>query len=119
MADTAKTLLLNNNWDIYLTASGNIAVTTGDYATAQNVANAVRLFTDDAYYAPEEGIPHFITDLGAHIDMSVARNRIRNAAVGVEGVAEATVTFDGIAERELTGTVSISMQNGSSADVAF
>ena len=42
-------LLLDAEWDIQLDASGNIAVTTGDYAVAQNVSNSVRLFTDDAY----------------------------------------------------------------------
>ena len=60
-------LLLDVEWDIQLDASGNIAVTTGDYAVAQNVSNAVRLFTNDAYYDPDRGIPHFAKIGRAHV----------------------------------------------------
>ena len=82
-------LLLDAEWDIQLDASGNIAVTTGDYAVAQNVSNAVRLFTDDAYYDPDRGIPHFAITLGRKPSMSVFRAVVRKAALGVDGVKAA------------------------------
>ena len=45
-----------NEWDLTLDSGGNIATSVGPYAIAQNVANAVRLFTNDAWYDPERGI---------------------------------------------------------------
>ena len=57
------TLTLDADWDLQLDAAGNIMTSSGDYAVAQNVANAVRLFTDDAYYDADRGIPHFALTL--------------------------------------------------------
>lgn len=37
------TLLLDADWDLQLDAAGNIMTSSGDYAVAQNVANAIRL----------------------------------------------------------------------------
>ena len=44
----AYTLYLNNAWDVAVDNAGNIATTSGDYAVAQNAANACRLFYEDA-----------------------------------------------------------------------
>ena len=50
MADTkGHTLMLDpDEWDLILDDGGQIVDTAGAYGIAQNVANAVRLFTDDA-----------------------------------------------------------------------
>ena len=48
-----------DEWDLILDDGGQIVDTAGAYGIAQNVANAVRLFTDDAYYFRDRGIPHF------------------------------------------------------------
>ena len=118
-------LLLDSDWDIQLDASGNIAVTTGDYAVAQNVANAVRLFTDDAYYDADRGIPHFALTLGRKPVMSVFRSVVRQAALGVDGVRAAEVkdlvlaqkdaqSPDGssVTPRTLTGDIQLTMEDG-------
>ena len=118
-------LLLDAEWDIQLDASGNIAVTTGDYAVAQNVSNAVRLFTDDAYYDPDRGIPHFALTLGRKPAMSVFRAVVRQAALGVDGVRAAEVkdlalsqkdaqSPDGssVTPRTLTGDIQLTMEDG-------
>ena len=60
----ALSLALNNNWDIHTDKNGNIAVVKDAYAIAQNCANAVRLFTNDAYFNRDRGIPHFDIELG-------------------------------------------------------
>ena len=60
----ANTLLLNGNWDIHVDDAGNIATVTDDYAIAQNIANAVRLFVGDAYFEKSNGIPFFESVLG-------------------------------------------------------
>ena len=114
------TLTLNlEDWDLTLDAGGNIATSSGPYAIAQNVANAVRLFTDDAYYDPERGIPHFIVDLGLLPQQSVVRSRVGAAARGVEGVAAAQVEALALEERVLTGNIRLTTTEGASADVAF
>ena len=108
-----------DEWDLTLDTAGNIVTTTGAYAIAQNVANAVRLFTDDAYYEPERGIPHFLLSLGENVDESVVRARVNAMALAVDGVASADTEIDGVTDRELTGTVSITTDDGEIADVAL
>lgn len=108
-----------DNWDLTLDTGGNIATTTGPYAIAQNVANAVRLFTNDAWYDPERGIPHFIVDLGFLPEQSVVCSRVGAAARGVEGVAAAQVEILGIEERVLTGNIQLTTSEGDTVDVAL
>ena len=106
-------------WDLTLDAGGDIATSTGPYAIAQNVANAVRLFTDDAYYNPERGIPHFIVDLGLLPQESVVRSRVGEAAAGVDGVASADVEITGLEHRVLTGNIQLTTTDGAIVDVAL
>ena len=120
MAHTRKTLLLDENWDVQLTKSGSIAVAEGDYATAQNVANECRLFTEDAYFDQERGIPYFLLALGQKVPGSALRARIRSAALLVEDVAAVTdVTLNtlDIDTRELTGEVRFTCREGTSVSV--
>lgn len=115
------TLLLTEDWDLTLDSAGNIATTTEAYSIAQNVANAIRLFTDDAWYDPDRGIPHFAIDLARMPAMSVFRSRIIAAARSVAGVADATVTITGVNdrnERRLEGYVTITTTDGVTVDVA-
>lgn len=90
------TLLLNNQWDIQLDANGNIATTNGAYAIAQNCANAVRLYTNDAYFDRQRGIPHKQVELGnkATVSRSVLTNRIKKACLAVTGVISAEVILE-------------------------
>jgi len=120
MAHTRKTLLLDENWDVQLTKSGRIAVAEGDYATAQNVANECRLFTEDAYFDQERGIPYFLLALGRKVPGSALRTRIRSAALLVEDVATVTdVTLDALNTdtRELTGEVRFTSREGTRVSV--
>lgn len=115
MPHTRKTLLLNENWDVTLTRSGRMAVALGDYATAQNVANECRLFTEDAYFDQQRGIPYFLLALGQKLPGSVLRARIRSAALLVDDVADVTsVTLDTLDTdtRELTGEVRFTSREG-------
>ena len=125
-------LLLDSDWDIQLDASGNIAETSGDYAVAQNVSNAVRLFTDDAYYDADRGIPHFALTLGRKPAMSVFRAVVRQAALGVDGVRAAEVkdlvlaqkdaqSPDGssVTPRTLTGDIQLTMEDGETYGISI
>ena len=114
----AHTLLLDAQWDLTVDAGGNIATVSDAYAIAQNVANAVRLFTDDAYFDRDRGIPHFQIELGHKPPYSILRTRILQAARAVQGVADATVTFDRD-ERKLGGEILLTLADGTTANVEF
>ena len=115
------TLLLNDNWDVTLDASGNIAATQGQqaYGIAQTVANTVRLFTNDAYFDQTRGIPHFEIELGHVPPMSVLRSRIRKAALEVEGVATAELVFLSFEGRKLSGELALTTVTGEALNVAI
>ncbi len=114
------TLLLDTEaWDLTLDSGGNIATTQDSYGIAQNVANAVRLFMNDAYYDPERGVPHFLIDLGVTPDMSVVRSRIRRASLSVDGVTDANVEITTITDRVMGGTIAVTTEEGDIVDVAF
>lgn len=114
------TLLLDTEaWDLTLDSGGNIATTQDSYGIAQNVANGVRLFTRDAYYDPERGVPHFLIDLGVTPDMSVVRSRIRRASLSVDGVTDANVEITTITDRVMGGTIAVTTEEGDIVDVTF
>ena len=113
------TLSLSDAWDIGVDDSGDIATVTGPYAIAQNVANAVRLFTQDAYFNADKGIPHFEIELGHLPPMPVLRTRILGAALGVPGVADASANFDSYTDRILSGEILITTTDGERVNVEF
>ncbi len=92
MAHTRRTLQLDDkNWDLTLDGMGRIAVQSeGGRATAQNVACEARLFTQDAYFAQDKGIPHFVVELGKKSNNALLRSYLRRAALSVPDVKEVT-----------------------------
>lgn len=108
------TLFLNpSNWDLSLDSSGRIEHSAGAYAVAQNVANNVRLFVKDAFFAQDEGIPHFDIELGKKPAPALLRARIREAALKVDGVKTAAVTLDELhPDRKLSGLIELTVTDG-------
>lgn len=90
------TLNLTDKWDIHVDKNGDIALSDGNYAIAQNAANAVRLFTNDAYFNQDRGIPHYDIELGHNpiSSQSVLINRIREAVLNVDGVEDAQISLE-------------------------
>ena len=120
MAHTRKTLLLDKNWDICLDKSGRISIADGPYATAQNVANECRLFTQDAYFEPDRGIPYYLIALGRKLSPSVLRARLRDAAYLVEDVEDVTdVVLESLdtETRKVTGEIQFTSKEGENASV--
>ena len=120
MAHTRKTLLLDSNWDLCLDKAGRIAIAEGAYATAQAVANECRLFTDDAYFEPNRGIPYYLIALGRKLSPSVLRARLRDAAFLVEDVEDVTdVVLESLdtETRRVTGEIQFTSREGEDASV--
>lgn len=120
MAHTRKTLLLNSNWDLTLDKAGRIAIAEGAYATAQAVANECRLFTDDAYFEPDRGIPYYLIALGKKLSPSVLRARLRDAALLVEDVDEVTeIVLESLdtETRKVKGEIQFTSKEGENASV--
>ena len=120
MAHTRKTLLLNQQWDLTLDKSGRIAVAEGAYATAQAVANECRLFTQDAYFEPDRGIPYYLIALGRKLSPSVLRARLRDAAYLVEDVEDVKdVVLESLdtETRKVTGEIQFTSKEGEDAAV--
>lgn len=89
-------LHLNDNWDIHTDDTGRIKLTEESYGVAQSAANAVRLFTNDAYFDQTKGIPHFDIELGKPFSVaeSVIINRIRKACMAIDGVTDCRVKLE-------------------------
>lgn len=116
----AKTLLLDKGaWDLTLDAAGRIATVHGPYAVAQNVANAVRLFTKDAYFNQVDGVPHFTVDLGQRPSPAIVRDRINKAARAVSEVAAASTALTKFEGRTLEGNIEITTTAGDTVHVAL
>jgi len=115
-----RTLLLDTeDWDLCLNSAGQIQVAGIEYSIAQNVANAIRLFTKDAWFDPDRGIPHFDVDLSQPVNIPLIRNQMLQKALAVEGVADAEVEIYGVTDRELTGRILLTLTTGAKADVDF
>lgn len=120
MAHTRKTLMLNDKWDLCLDKGGRIQAADGGYATAQNVANECRLFTNDAYFDQERGIPYYLIALGLKVSPSVLRARLHDAALLVEDVAEVIeIKLDALdtETRRITGDIQFTSKEGENAAV--
>lgn len=92
---------LNNDWDICLDDFGNLQTCHEDAAICQDVACALRLFTNDSYYEPSKGIPYRDIVLGVTPFESLVRSELINTAKSVDGVLDADVESFTIENRAL------------------
>lgn len=113
------TLLLDENWDLTVDDSGNIAVATGAYAQAQDAASQIKLFTGELYYDNDQGIPYWEQILGQTPRPPLIIAKYNQAAKLVPGVVRATTEIVSVAGRTLTGTVFIADADGEEAFVRF
>ncbi|MCL2458592.1 MAG: hypothetical protein FWF31_07035 [Desulfobulbus sp.] len=115
MPHTRRTLTFDRNWDITLDGVGRIALTGDDLATAQNVANEVRLFTEDAYFIQDQGIPPFRGQAGRHQRRSLRISIIYASGCPVRLMCArcwpSISSFDP-ASRRLSGSISFNSVEG-------
>ena len=122
MSHTAKTALLTPNWDLQLTPEGNILLTSGALAIAQNLANEIRLWTNDAYFQQANGIAWKEVQLAKKLDSSVLAQIIHeagNRVSGVKSVDSVTVTAVDEESRTLHGEITITTESGETLSFVF
>ncbi len=110
MSHTKRTLALSEDWDLEMTPEGNLRVLSGARATAQNAANEIRLWTNDAYFQQENGISWKEVELAQKLDASTLEQVVREAAMRVPDVVQVTdVELETVdtKTRRLSGTVSV------------
>lgn len=116
----AKTLPLSPSWDVVLDAAGNWRLTDPDSSIAQDVASAIRTFLGECWYDTSLGLPYFQQILGRRPPRSLVVDQVRQAALTVPDVATAQVTFLGLKDRAVTGTVLVtSTANPNPVTVTF
>lgn len=102
----AATLLLDRaNWDLALTASGDIAVAAEPYSLEQDVASECRVFQGEAWYDTSLGIPYLSQVLGQAVPVQLLKEYLAGAAKRVPGVSDVTVYLSAISGRKLTGQI--------------
>lgn len=122
MSHTAKTALLTPNWDLQLTPEGNILLTSGALAIAQNLANEIRLWTNDAYFQQANGIAWKEVQLAKKLDSSVLAQIIHeagNRVSGVKSVDSVTVTAVDEESRTLHGEITVTTESGETLSFVF
>lgn len=115
-----RTLYLDpDKWDITLNKNGDIVTASHLYADAQNVANAIRLFTKDAFLSQNKGVPHFDLDLGRMPAFSAVRSVYRKNARAVENIRDAVIQNLRVDNdtRALTGVIIATTENGENVSV--
>lgn len=115
-----KTMLLNpQNWDLMVTAGGDIAVAAPPYCLAQDAASAIRLFQGEDFYDTTRGVPYWQQILGRWPTIRVMKANFIIAAETVPGVASATCFIESIIDRRPKGQVQVTSATGSTATVGF
>lgn len=114
----AGALLLDlSTWDLAVTTGLNIAAASGDYAIAQNVATALRLFRGELWYDTSAGVPYLQQILGRNLPLNLIKAQFVAAALSVPGVKSAVCFIQSDLNRTLKAQVLITSTGGQSFTV--
>lgn len=115
-----KSLLLDTAaWDLVLDAAGNIAAAADPYACAQDVACAIRTFAGEVYYNVTLGIPYYEEILGHAPPLAYFQGIMAREAETVTGVVRAVCTISQLENRDIKGSVTFELQDGTRGTVAI
>lgn len=106
------------SWDLSVDASRNIAMATDQYATAQSVANACRLWLGEAPFNAQSGIPYETEILGQQPPPRLLATWYEDEAEAVPNVqsAVAVLQFDR-SSRQLSGQIQCTLTDGTVINV--
>ena len=112
------TLYLDDDWDLIVDASGNIAMATDEYAIAQDVASAGLLWKGEHIYDSTRGIPYKNGVLGQRPSVAMLADWYTTEGLTVPNVASVEPIFS-YAQRQLTGQLQITTDSGEQVNVNF
>lgn len=114
-----STLYLDpESWDLTVDASRNIALATDQYATAQSVANACRLWSGEAPFNADRGIPYETEILGKQPSPRLLANWYETESETVPGVQSALAVLQfGRESRQLNGQIQVTLTDGTVINV--
>lgn len=96
------------DWDLTVDSGGNLAVTTGAYAIAQDVASAVRLFLGELWYDTAQGIPYLEQIFGQRPPLQFLKAKFVGAGMTVPEVASIVCFLTGPGfDRQVGGELQI------------
>lgn len=98
-----KTLALNDDWDIYIDDSGNIATKEKNERLAQDVASSVMVWKGECAFDVERGIE--FNKMEEH--RNTIETEINNQALLVDGVADSYVEMTNFENRTLTPVIHV------------
>lgn len=115
-----STLLLDTvAWDLVLDSNGNIALATPPYATAQDVASAIRTSLGECYYDTTLGVPYWQDLIGQPFSQAAVIQAMNAAALTIPGVVTANAVITSVVNGNVSGQVQFSTSNGTSTSVSF
>lgn len=111
----AFTPTLTSDWDLQLGADGNLLMSKGAPAIAQNISCACKNFKGGLWFFQDFGIDWFSDALEQKFRKSLIASRIRQTAQAVEGVRSVdAVNIDDLdtETRTVTGEVLFTTEEG-------
>lgn len=112
------TIFLNpETWDWDVDAAGNIALSTGPYAVAQDVASQSLLWRGEAPYAIQDGIPYEQSILGQRPAQSTMSAWYQGEALKVPDVQSATPVLIYDPSRKVSGQIQLTLTDGTIINV--
>jgi hypothetical protein len=116
---TDSLLLDVDTWDLIIDADRNMALCAAPYAVAQDVASAVRTFTDEVIFDLNVGIPYFEEILGNTPPLQLVQGRITTEALTVPNVSQARTLINKSREGAISGEIQIIDTAGEALNVSF
>lgn len=113
-----QTVLTNANNDIYLDASGNLAMATGEAAVAQACENVSRASLGEEVFSINNGIPFFQAVFIGTPKIPIFETYLRQALLSVPGVVEITSLTTTISNNALSYTAVIETVFGNAVTLA-
>ena len=124
-----NTLLLSNSpvanppssspWDLMVDGNNNIAVVSGPYALAQDVASAIQTFQGEVYYDTTQGLPYLSDVMGQPYAPSILQPALNAAAPSVPGVLAAKTNISTFVNRRASGVIDITDATGEALGIHF
>lgn len=112
-------LKLNTDWDLELTAGGNLKTCSGAERVAQDVACYERTFYGEPWFACDEGVPYLDNELDSLPPKELIISRANKRAKEVPNVLTASTELTEFSHRTLHGEITVTTDDGDTINVTI